>query len=56
VSLARLLEGPLTADGPHGLELATCQSLVRRLSGSLRVERGLDGREAIVIELPAARE
>jgi hypothetical protein len=54
-ALARLLEGPLASEGTHGLELAACQSLVRRLGGTLRAEPGPNGREAVVVELPAAR-
>jgi signal transduction histidine kinase len=52
-ALARMLEGPVGLEGGHGLELAACQSLVRRLGGSLRAEP-LPGGEAIVVELPAA--
>jgi hypothetical protein len=53
-SLAGMLEGPVNAEGPHGLEIAACQSIVRRLGGSMRAEPTPDG-EAIVVELPAAR-
>jgi hypothetical protein len=52
-TLAGLLEGPVNADGPHGLEIAACQSIVRRLRGSIRAEPVPDG-EALVVELPAA--
>jgi signal transduction histidine kinase len=51
-SLARLLDGS-GGEGINGLELAAAQSLVRRLSGSMRTEPAADG-EAIVVELPAA--
>ena len=55
-SLARPLENPAAAaEGPHALELAACQSLVRRLGGSLRAEASPDGGEAVAIELPAVR-
>jgi signal transduction histidine kinase len=55
-AVARLLEGPVAgAEEAHGLELAACQSLVRRLGGSLRAEAGPGGGEAVVVELPAAR-
>jgi hypothetical protein len=52
-ALARLLDGPIAADGAHGLELAACQSLVRRLGGAVRTEP-VPGGEAVVVELPAA--
>jgi signal transduction histidine kinase len=52
-ALARLLDGPLWADGVVGLELAACQSLVRRLGGSVRAEATADG-EALLVDLPAA--
>jgi signal transduction histidine kinase len=52
-SLARLLDGPLAVDGGQGLELAACQSLVRRLGGQMRAEP-TPGGEAIVVELPTA--
>lgn len=51
-SLARLLDGS-GGEGIDGLELAAAQSLVRRLSGSMRSESTADA-EAIVVELPAA--
>jgi C4-dicarboxylate-specific signal transduction histidine kinase len=43
----------VATDGAYGLELAACQSLVRRLGGSLRAE-AMPGGEAVVVELPAA--
>jgi signal transduction histidine kinase len=52
-SLAGMLEGPVNAEGPNGLEIAACQSIVRRLGGSIRAEPTPDG-EALVVELPAA--
>ena len=52
-SLTRLLDGPVVTDGAYGLELAACQSLVRRLGGGLRAE-AVPGGEAVVVELPAA--
>jgi hypothetical protein len=52
-TLAGLLDGPVNADGPQGLEIAACQSIVRRLGGSIRAEPTPDG-EAIVVELPGA--
>jgi signal transduction histidine kinase len=52
-TLARLLEGCGGGNGTQGLELAACQSLVRRLGGSIRAEPLPDG-EAMVVELPAA--
>jgi signal transduction histidine kinase len=51
-SLARSLDGPVGTEGTYGLELAACQSLVRRLGGAVRVEPMANG-EAIVVELPA---
>jgi hypothetical protein len=51
-SLAGMLEGPVNADGSQGLEIAACQSIVRRLGGSIRAEPTPDG-EALVVELPA---
>jgi hypothetical protein len=54
-SVAQLLEGPLSAEGPHRLELAACQSLVRRLSASLRIEARTEGRQVVVVDLPAER-
>jgi C4-dicarboxylate-specific signal transduction histidine kinase len=54
-AVARLLEPAAAGEGPHGLELAACLSLVRRLGGSMRVEVGPDGGEAVAVELPAAR-
>jgi signal transduction histidine kinase len=52
-ALRHLLDGPVATDGCHGLELAACQSLVRRLAGSMHAEE-IPGGEAIVVDLPAA--
>jgi hypothetical protein len=54
-ALAQLLDGPIDTEGIHGLELAACQSLMRRLGGSMRTEL-ISGGEALVVELPAAAE
>ena len=52
-ALSQLLDGPIGTEGIQGLEMAACQSLVRRLGGSMRGEPVPDG-EALVVELPAA--
>ncbi len=53
-SLAQLLDGSAGMHGLHGLELAACQSLVRRLGGSIRTET-ISASEAVMVDLPAAR-
>jgi signal transduction histidine kinase len=52
-SFSRLLEKPVDCEGARGLEMAACQSLVRRLGGAIRAEATPCG-EALVVELPAA--
>ena len=52
-TLTRALELPLGSDGGYAFELAACQSIVRRMGGTIRTEALADS-EAIVIELPPA--
>jgi hypothetical protein len=53
-ALARMVQSPsVCAEQPNGLEVAACQSLVRRLGGALAAEAPRPGAVAVVVTLPA---
>lgn len=46
--------GGVGREGTHRLELAACESLVRRLKGKIHAEEQAGGGVAVVVQLPAA--